>query len=175
MKALITSACLAALVLLGCGTSPDTKDPTLVAKSAKRGIAFDIATPEDLAALSPGVSWWYNWSPRPHQNVPTDFRSRHGMDFIPMLWNGNFDAASIEAHLKAHPEIQHLLLLNEPNLKDQARMTPEEAARLWPRYESVAANTGVKLVGPGMNWGTLEGYSDPVVWLDAFYKAYRAA
>ena len=44
-----------------------------------------------------------------------------------------------------------------------------------PFGKSVAANTGVKLVGPAMNWGTLSGYSDPVVWLDAFYAAYRGA
>jgi hypothetical protein len=33
----------------------------------------------------------------------------------------------------------------------------------------------VKLVGPQMNYGTLPGFNDPVVWLDAFYAAYRAA
>ncbi|ATB33633.1 glycoside hydrolase family protein [Melittangium boletus] len=182
MKHRVASACIAALMLLGCGaSSSNTDSPTPVdkgtplTKSAKRGIAFDLAAPEDLAALSPGVSWWYNWSPRPHGNVPADYPSRYGMDFIPMLWNGNFDAASIESFLKAHPDIQYLLLLNEPNLMDQANMSPQDAARLWPRYESVAANTGVRLVGPAMSWGTYPGYSDPVVWLDAFYSAYRAA
>ncbi|WNG19463.1 glycosyl hydrolase [Cystobacter fuscus] len=192
MKSLITSACITAFLLLGCGASPSNTDTPstpspgtpsggdagpqpVVTKSAKRGIAFDFAAPEDLAAVAPGVSWWYNWSGRPHANVPADYRSRYGMDFIPMLWNGNFDAAKTESFLKAHPEIQYLLLLNEPNLNDQARMTPQDAAKLWPRYESVAANTGVKLVGPAMSWGTLEGYSDPVVWLDAFYAAYRGA
>ncbi|QRN94697.1 glycoside hydrolase family protein [Archangium violaceum] len=186
MRRLVAPSFIVILMLLGCETStPATVEPTpedagtqtppLPTKSAKRGIAFDLATPEDLAALSPGVSWWYNWSPQPHRNVPTDYRSRYGMDFLPMLWNGNFDATSIEAFLKAHPEIKYLLLLNEPNLTDQANMSPQDAARLWPRYESVAANTGVKLVGPAMSWGTYPGYSDPVVWLDAFYAAYRAA
>jgi hypothetical protein len=197
------SCILAVLLLVGCGSSKPT-DPgpepsgdggTEVPdggtqtppdggtdggiqpspKSAKRGIAFDFATPEDMAAVSSGVSWWYNWSPRPNAGVPTDYRSRYGMDFIPMLWNGNFDAVSIEAFLKAHPSIQYLLLLNEPNLTDQANMSPQAAAQLWPRYESVAANTGVKLVGPAITWGTYPGYSDPVVWLDAFYAAYRSA
>jgi hypothetical protein len=140
------------------GSTPtDAGTPPPPAKSAKRGIAFDLATPADLAAVSPGVSWWYNWSPQPHRDVPTDFRARYGMDFIPMLWNGDFNAASIESILKANPHIQYLLLLNEPNLTDQANMSPQDAARLWPRYESVAANTGVKLVGPAMSWGTLQG------------------
>jgi hypothetical protein len=33
----------------------------------------------------------------------------------------------------------------------------------------------VKLVGPQITWGTMAGFSDPVIWLDAFYVAYRAA
>jgi hypothetical protein len=35
--------------------------------------------------------------------------------------------------------------------------------------------TGVKIVGPAITSGTMPGYADPVVWLDAFYAAYRAA
>ena len=142
-------------------------------KSAKRGIAYDVASAADLAALSPGVSWWYNWSPAPSTGVPQDYSTRYGVDFLPMLWNGNFDAASTESKLKANPAIKYLLVLNEPNLTDQANLTPAQAADLWPKYERVAANTGVKLVGPAMNWGTMSGYQDPVVWLDAFYAAYR--
>jgi len=184
MRRRLAPSCIALLLLLGCDpaeprkpgghTPDDAGTPVGGAKSFKRGIAFDLATPEDLAAVSPGVSWWYNWSDKPSPGVPADFRERHAMDFVPMLWNGDFDAARVEAMLKANPHIQYLLLLNEPNLTDQANMAPTDAARLWPRYERVAANTGVKLVGPAMNWGTMSGYSDPVVWLDAFYAAYRA-
>jgi hypothetical protein len=145
------------------------------AKSSKRGIAYDLATAADLAALSPGVSWWYNWSPRPNAGVPSDHRTRYGMDFIPMLWNSSFNDAAIEALLKADTSIKYLLLMNEPNLTDQANLTPQQAAQAWPRYEALAASTGVKLVGPAITWGTMPGYADPVVWLDAFDAAYRAA
>jgi hypothetical protein len=164
----------------GPGTTPPTAGnpapgPAPVAKSAKRGVAYDLANPADLAVLSAGVSWWYDWSLRPNAGVPADFRSRYGMDFHPMLWNGNFDTAEVESYLIAHPDIKHLLLLNEPNLTDQANLTPVQAAQLWPRYEAVADRTGVKLVGPAITWGTMPGFGDPVVWLDAFYGAYRAA
>jgi hypothetical protein len=54
-------------------------------------------------------------------------------------------------------------------------MTPQAAAQLWPQYESIAAQTGVKIVGPAMTWGNMTNYEDPVVWLDAFYAAYQAA
>jgi len=167
----------------GCGqvtpaaTQPSpTPTPTPTpAKSTKRGIAYDLAAPADFAAISPGVSWWYNWSPAPNTAVPANYSTLYGMDFYPMLWNGSFDAASIEAYLKANPGIQYILVLNEPNLTDQANMTPQQAAQLWPQYEAIAAATGVKIVGPAMNWGTMPGYENPVTWLDAFYAAYQAA
>jgi len=107
--------------------------------------------------------------------VATDYRTRYGMDFMPMLWNGSFNDAEIEAYLQAHTDIKYLLLLNEPNLTDQSNLTPAQAAALWPRYEAIAAHTGVKLVGPAITWGTMANYSDPVLWLDAFYAAYKSA
>ncbi|MCF5602024.1 hypothetical protein GIV58_23260, partial [Pseudomonas syringae] len=48
-------------------------------KSAKRGIAYDITSPADLSALSSGVSWWYNWSPKPHDRLASyDYASVYG-------------------------------------------------------------------------------------------------
>jgi hypothetical protein len=125
--------------------------------------------------LSPGVSWWYNWSPSPNSAVPSDYATQYGMDFYPMLWNGSFNAASVVSYLKANPGIQYMLVLNEPNLVDQSNMTPQQAAQLWPQYEAIAAQTGVKIVGPAITWGTMANYEDPVAWLDAFYAAYHAA
>jgi hypothetical protein len=145
------------------------------AKSAKRGIAYDLASPQDMTALAPGVSWWYGWGLRQQASVPTDHRTRYGMDFIPMLWNGNFNDAEVEARIRADTGIRYLLLLNEPNLTDQANLTPAQAAALWPRYEALATKTGVELVGPAITWGTMANFGDPVVWMDAFYAAYRAA
>jgi hypothetical protein len=154
-------------------SSPDAGTPTPKNKSAKRGIAYDLKATADVAALAPGVSWWYNWASS--TTVTPAVATANAMDFQPMLWNGTFNDAQIIAGLKATPAVKYLLLLNEPNLHGQATMTPAAAAALWPRYEAIAASTGVKLVGPQITWGTLEGYADPVVWLDAFYAAYRAA
>ena len=148
---------------------------SVVAKSAKRGIAYDMADPLDFAALSPGVSWWYNWSPQPNSMVPMNYVAQYGMDFNPMLWNGNYDAQTVETYLTSNPGIKYLLVLNEPNIVSQANLTPQQAAALWPGFEAIAAHTGVKIVGPAMTWGTMPGYTDPVVWLDAFIAAYQAA
>jgi hypothetical protein len=157
----------------GGGSDPGTTTPA--PKSAKRGIAYDLASPADLAALSPGVSWWYNWSPNPNASVPADYATRYAMDFYPMLWNGSFNSDSFVSFLKANSGIKYMLVLNEPNLTGQSNTTPQKAAQLWPQYEAIAAQTGVKIVGPAITWGTMTGYEDPVAWLDAFYAAYRAA
>lgn len=156
-------------------TAPAPTPAPAPATSSKRGIAYALGSAADHAVLAPGVSWWYDWSGSPDGGTPSELRSRYGMDFIPMLWNQDFDEAQITQMLLANPEIGHLLVLNEPNLVEQANRTPQQAAELWPRIEAIAQATGVKLIGPQITWGTMAGYEDPVVWLDAFYAAYRAA
>lgn len=123
------------------------------AQSAKRGIAYDLQSYADVSALSSGVSWWYNWAATPDYNGDTQ-----GMDYIPMLWNDNFDDNAVVSWLQANPNVQYLLLLNEPNLVEQSNKWPDEAARIWPRYEAIADQTGVQLVGPAITWGTMPGY-----------------
>ena len=180
-KAAIILGLAVGVFLSGCGAAVDpvpnssTLQPKSTVKSAKRGVAYDLATPVDLAVLAPGVSWWYNWSSNPNPGIPADYATKYDMDFYPMLWNGNFNSASVIAYLKANPSIKYILVLNEPNLTSQANLTPQQAAQLWPQYENVSVQTGVKIVGPAVTWGNMPNYQDPVQWLDAFYAAYRAA
>jgi len=138
-------------------------------------VAYDLIDPADFAALSPGVSWWYNWAQAPNSSAPANATTTYTMDFYPMLWNGNFTVSTVVAYLKANPSIKYILVMNEPNLTDQANLTPQQAALIWPQYEAVAAQTGVQIVGPAITWGTMAGYANPVTWLDAFYTAYEAA
>jgi hypothetical protein len=174
------------LVLTACikdDSSPtQLPDPiNQISKSPKRGIAYNLQDPLDLDTLKSGVSWWYNW----HFNTqaPSNYYSSYKMEFIPMLWGGNTssnDMIAVKNFILAHPEIKYLLAMNEPNLVDQANRTPSQAAQDWLKYEQVitdlaAQNRTVYLVGPAMNWGTMHGYSDPVVWLDEFYNAYKSA
>ncbi|HEY0339301.1 MAG TPA: glycosyl hydrolase, partial [Steroidobacteraceae bacterium] len=157
------------------GSGSGSTTPPVVAKSAKRGIAYDLSDPADLQVLSPGVSWWYNWSPQPNTGVPSDYLTQYQMDFYPMIWGSNYNVNSVETYLLANPKIKYLLVMNEPNLTGQSNLTPQQAAALWPDFEAISAKTGVKIVGPAITWGTMPNYTDPVVWLDAFYAAYAAA
>ncbi|KPX40282.1 Ribosomal protein S16 [Pseudomonas syringae pv. helianthi] len=143
---------LPALILFAFTLGLSSAPACAAEKSAKRGIAYDVALPADLSALSSGVSWWYNWSPKAHDRLASyDYASTYSVDFIPMVWNDNLDDGQLKQYLLAHPSIHYLLVINEPNLLDQANLAPEAAASFWPRLEQIAAQTGVKLVGPAMN------------------------
>ena len=91
-------------------------------RSVKRGVAYALSDADDFTALNPGVGWWYNW--HHSSGKPAD---HGGMEFVPMLWNFNFDKATIEASIQTHGS-QYLLVLNEPNLVDQANLVPSAAA-----------------------------------------------
>ncbi len=151
-------------------------------KSPKRGVAFDLANASDLSALSPGVSWWYNWASTPNAGVPSNYVAAYGMDYYPMLWNSSFNVSTVESFILANPQIKYLLVLNEPNVSGQATCggastycQPAAAAALWPQFEAIAQSTGVQIVGPQITWGTDPNYSNPVTWLNAFYSAYESA
>lgn len=153
---------------------------TSIEKSEKRGLAYNLTDADDFDALKNGVSWWYNWYYQ--TDAPTDYYDSYEMEFIPMLWgkNNSTDYTEIKNFILSHKEIEYLLVLNEPNLTDQANLTPYEAAVEWVKYEKVVSdlaeqNRIIYLVGPAMTWGTLDNYWDPVVWLDAFYVAYKNA
>jgi hypothetical protein len=156
-------------------TEPAPAAP-VIAKSAKRGIAYELTSAADMQALAPGVSWYYNWGAAPKINLTVAaIKSTYQMDYFPMIWNANNDPTAMTAYLLANPGIKYLLLLNEPNLVDQANLSPVDAAAQWPRFEAIARATGVKLVGPAITWGTMANYSDPVKWMDAFLAAYTTA
>ena len=159
----------------------DTAEPSPPTKSPKRGLAYDLLDEGDLGAISSEVSWWYNWYFQ--SNVAEGFEARHQMQFIPMLWgyNAESDYVALESWLLEHSDVNDILVMNEPNLVDQANMTPEMAVDYWLRAEQFQTEMftthgrTIRLVGPAMTWGTMVGYADPVVWLDAFYAAFNAA
>lgn len=136
------------------------------ARSQKRGISGPMQLQTDVTLLAPGVCWQYNWG----ADVPfADVMASNGMVFYPMAWNNHFGAEKIRAYKAAHPEAEYILAYNEPNLTDQANMTPAVAASYWPELKNFAKEVGLKLISPAVNYGTLSGYHDPIVWLDEFF------
>lgn len=163
------------VLLFAACQPPETPSPSdemnvvdAMPKSAKRGVAFSFTQVTDLPLMSPYISWDYNWGNTPSNDAAMWFDANE-MDFCPMCWNGNYSTDKIRAFVAAHPNTKYLLAFNEPNLTDQANMTPSKAAELWPPVVALAKELNLKLVSPAMNYGTLAGYSDPIKWLDEFF------
>ena len=133
-----------------------------------------------MEAIASGVSWWKNWYFA--TSAPAGFEDSHDMQFVPMLWghNGEADYVALESWLLDHPDVSDVLVMNEPNLVDQANISPTEAVSHWLRYEQLQADMltdhgrTIRLVGPAITWGTMPGFGDPMVWMDAFYAAFNA-
>ncbi len=135
------------------------------AKSPKRGVSEnEFQFKAQYAAIKPGVSWFYSWGP----SVGRYLANEEGMEFVPMCWNGAYDAAEIRSYVTAHPEVRYLLGFNEPNFSNQANMTPAEAAAKWPGVQALAAELGLELVAPALNYSPNPPYQDPVKWMDEF-------
>lgn len=139
-------------------------------RSQKRGVSFNFQMEEDVTLLAQGVSWSYNWGPAQNGNSIVEAMNKENVCFFPMAWNGNFSAERIRQWKQSHPECEYILAFNEPNLTDQANMTPQAAAAVWPPLKALADELGMKLIAPAMNYGTLANYGDPIKWLDEFFS-----
>lgn len=122
--------------------------------SEKKGIGLGNRNdPSRIEALN--VSWYYNWSPYPTEGAPAN-------KFVPMVWGGS----RLDEHMKAvqrsgKPPI--VLLINEPDNVNQANMSVDEVARIWPTLAAL----GEKVSSP-----TPAGSMGP--WLERFDKIGRA-
>ena len=142
----------------------DDEEQILIQKSAKRGLAFDLKNNNDFESIKEGVSWWYNW--HWDTDAPADYHQNYQMEFIPMLWgcnNNNNQIDNIKNFIINHPEVKYLLVINEPNLIDQANCTPSQAAIEWLTYEQIKSDLyeqgrDIAIVDPAMTWGTMENY-----------------
>ena len=141
-------------------------------RSCKRGIAYGHHSVADLTALSASIAWWYNWSPGPDDATVAAAYAGLGVEFVPMIWGpGDLKPARV-ALIPTDAKV--LLGFNEPNFKNQANLSPTDAAALWPQVQQIAKDRGLKLVSPGLNycgpaancWTT-----DPFDWFDQFFAA----
>jgi hypothetical protein len=137
--------------------------------SRKRGVAYGYHSDADLAALSAGIGWWYNWAAKPDDTLMTGYPGL-GVEFVPMVWGGTFDPATLEKQVPAGAK--YLLTFNEPNFGSQANLTPAQAAALWPKIEMFAKGRGMKIVSPAVNYcGSPCNETDPFMWLQKFFAA----
>ncbi|WP_438018756.1 glycoside hydrolase family protein [Sorangium sp. So ce315] len=154
----------------GGGGSSGDGGSAAAGRPCKRGIAYGHHSVADLAALSTSVGWWYNWASVPDEQLRGGDDVDLGVEFVPMVWGGRFDADQVKAAIPAGAK--YLLAFNEPNFFSQADLSAAEAAALWPQIEAIADEKGLQIVSPAVNFcggGCHE--TDPFAYLDAFFAA----
>ena len=120
-------------------------------QSEKRGVAANYLNAADYDALSPGVSWWYNWGTTPGASLPGP---EADMDFVPMVWiNNQASLDSLTNYLDSGVQPRQVFAINEPNLRGQAYITPEQTAVAYNEVRAIAHPHGVQVSGPHMAAG----------------------
>lgn len=137
-------------------------------RSFKRGVGYNTLMAEDVAILSAGLTWGYNWGHSGSGNESAFAACQ--VEFVPMAWSG-IDKERARNYYRAHPESKYILGFNEPNFNDQAHLTPVEAAAKWPDIEEIADEFNLTIVGPALNYSPNAPYQDPLKWYDEFFQA----
>lgn len=165
---LLAAVAVTGAAFAGCGKKDDGNDGPAAHADAqgvvhKKGVcvsrynASNIPNGQRIDDLN--VAWWYNWGLRPTNEYIT-------AEFVPMIWGGADVTAENLAYIEENYEsgkFTHLLTFNEPDLKDQADMTVDEALELWPQLEE----TGIPLSSPAVSQYSAENGN---AWLDEFMQ-----
>ncbi|CAI6336308.1 unnamed protein product [Periconia digitata] len=112
--------------------------PTALSQESKRGIAYvgNTHTSDNalLTSSSSPLTWYYNWSPYPPSQVPSE-----GMEFVPLIHG--VDGAEDEQtarQLERLPESStHLLSFNEPDGSTGSggsAIEPKDAAEAYVKF-----------------------------------------
>lgn len=150
-------------------TETNTEADTEITKSCKRGVAYGYHSEADMTVLSPGVSWWYNWTFTPDSGV-SDVYQDLDVEYAPMYWGDNYQASTIADGIPTDAEV--LLGFNEPNFYSQANLSATEAASLWSSVEEIADDNDLYLISPSVNYCGDGCYNtDPVDYLNDFFDA----
>ena len=144
-------------------------------KSYKRGVAYGYHSVQDMQNFSQNISWWYNWAAQPDVSIRNTYQN-YDVDFTPMAWNA-VGISGVASWAEKDSTIKYMLGFNEPNFKEQANMTPTQAANAWPSLQKIAKKHNLKIVGPAVNYcgncvsegGTT--YTNPFTYLDHFFAA----
>lgn len=136
----------------------------------KRGVAYGHHSMADFAALSPAVSWWYNWAFVPDQALEDGGYLPLDVEYVPMIWGAGSDRSAASTDIPDDARV--LLGFNEPNFGSQANLSAQDAADLWPELEQIADARGLDLVSPAVNFcGGDCQETDPFQYLDDFLAA----
>jgi hypothetical protein len=122
-------------------------------QSRKRGLCANDMSAEDFKAIAPGVSWFYTWNFEPTANAKVP--DGCNIEFIPMVWGkAPEQLEGLKKYLKTGAKPRAIMAINEPNLKDQAFISPLETATLYKNIKAVADEYKIPVIGPNMSLGS---------------------
>ncbi|WP_433612838.1 sigma-70 family RNA polymerase sigma factor [Dactylosporangium sp. CA-139114] len=126
-------------------------------RSAKKGVSTNdkFGASNGPAIKDVRAGWYYDWSPTPMSGVS-------GAEFVPMIWGGGNVSGDLA---KAKANGKTLLAFNEPDLKEQSNMTPQQVLDLWPQLQA----TGMRLGSPAPAYGA----DTPGGWFDQFMQGVK--
>ncbi|GAA5882163.1 hypothetical protein JCM16303_002257 [Sporobolomyces ruberrimus] len=115
------------------------------------------------------ICWAYNWDSK-------GSGLKDGVMYIPMLWGTKkLDGWEAAVNTAIQNGATHVLGFNEPDLAEQANLSPSAAASIWSSAMEPLATKNVKLVSPAVSNGvkTADGKPMGVPWLLEFFDACK--
>lgn len=128
--------------------------------TSKRGAAYnDISTVSTLTSAGQ-ISWAYNWAMTLSGSLPP------GVEYVPMLWGAkDFGgwAGTIQTVLSSGSN--YILGFNEPDMTNQASMSPTDAANYYKTYITPYSGQA-KLISPAVTSSMTPGMG--LSWFQSF-------
>ncbi|GAA5994191.1 glycoside hydrolase family protein [Rhodotorula paludigena] len=129
--------------------------------TCKKGVGYNDAKYTEKL----DICWGYNWA--------SSGEIKQGAMYVPMLWEEkSLEGWSDNAKKAIEAGATHILGFNEPDLAEQAHMSPSKAAELW-KSEIESFSSSAKLVSPAVTNGVKAEDGSPmgVPWLHEFISA----
>ncbi|GAA5975143.1 hypothetical protein JCM5350_000156 [Sporobolomyces pararoseus] len=147
------------------GTSTGSAASSANSLRCRKGVGYNkAALTEQL-----DICWAYNWD-------SSGGGLKDGVMYIPMLWGAKkLEGWEAAADTAIKNGATHILGFNEPDLSEQANLSPSAAASLWSSAMEPLATKNVKLVSPAVSNGILTDDGKPmgVPWMTEFLEVCK--
>jgi hypothetical protein len=136
----------------------DLRAQLAVKAGGKKGYATALRGGDWARCLTElNVRWIYNWTSKRPAGLP------EGVEWVPMVFKDNENGFAAKALAEIRADLANkppaLLGFNEPEGKDQANMTVEQALELWPKLEEI-----------NLPLGSPAGVHADSPWMQSFMK-----
>jgi len=106
------------------------------------------------------ITWYHHWQNGPVPQMPDK------NEYVPMYWGRTYTNLWQQRVAEMHKKTpKHLMAFNEPDVKGQSNMDPNDAAQLYMQEIYPWGKKGVQLGSPAIVWN--------LNWMDTFLNAIQ--